>query len=301
MEKNEKINSDEYNTKTPFEINTGLIFSRLTGTDANWRKYNREFLSGVVLEALESTLERKNIVTVEYNGENGAYLKNEEEKYFRGLELSKDLACFPFPDYFLKPDKKSTYLNIVSFDEPCIIVKTDYLFDLFFALQFSLTDIVKGDELEADDFLKHHLQNTYDNDFQKFQDFLENLCLKYSEFLKDKYEPLVKRFIENSKQKEQILNSAKRAKLNWLGSPSQFGYVFLELAKKGFIELPPTSGQGSYSRYAKVCWDLFDFQKATTPENLQKEMNPTKNTLSESVRSKFEMPSQNEISKNKKE
>lgn len=67
----------------------------------------------------------------------------------------------------------------------------------FISLQFSLTEIVKGDETPAEYFLKYHLQYTFDNDFLKFKNFLENLCLKYSEFLTNKYEPLVKRFIEN--------------------------------------------------------------------------------------------------------
>lgn len=95
-------------------------------------------------------------------------------------------------------------------------------------------------------------------------------------------------------------NKMEVEKLKWLGTPSQFAYILLELAKKGFIEIPATSGEASYSRFAKVCWELISFKEATTQENLKKELNPNKNTLSDGVRAKFTIPQINEISKKKK-
>lgn len=308
MEKTKKIISV---VPSQYEINTGTIFILLTGSDEKWKKYDRQFLIKDFQDAINSVLWQKSIFTVQYDGKNGTYLKNYEEiKYPGALKNSEDIRIFPFPEYFLKEDEESEYMNIVNYGMNCLINKWDYNFDLFFSLQFSLTEIVKCDESQAEDFLKFHLQNTFDNDFQKFKIFLENLCLKYSEFLKNKYEPLVKRFIENEisakKELEQTnseasVNPTDKVKLNWLGSPSQFAYVLLQLAEKGFIELPSTSGQGSYSRYAKVCWDLFEFQNKTTTENLQKEMNPKKNTLSDGIRAKFTLPSLNEISKKQKQ
>ena len=44
-----------------------------------------------------------------------------------------------------------------------------------------------------------------------------------------------------------IKQMEKKDKLKWRGTPSQFGYLFLQLAKKGFIEIPSTSGEASYS------------------------------------------------------
>jgi hypothetical protein len=85
-------------------------------------------------------------------------------------------------------------------------------------------------------------------------------------------------------------------KLKWKGKAEQFGFIFSELAKKGFIEIPGTHGDASYSKYAKVCFDLFEFEKETTLENLKRAMNPNKNMLSESNRAKIIIPGKEDIS-----
>jgi hypothetical protein len=196
-----------------YEINTGSIFMQLTAWDEKWKKYDRQFLIKTFQDAIQSALWQKNIISIQYNGENGSYLENYENiRYPTALKNSEDGRVFPFPDYFLRNDKESEYLNIVNYVTNCFINKWDNNFDLFFSLQFSLTEILKGDESQAEDFLKYHLQNTFENDFQKFKSFLENLCLKYSEFLKYKYEALVKRFIENeiAAQRESVIGAESK-------------------------------------------------------------------------------------------
>jgi len=91
-------------------------------------------------------------------------------------------------------------------------------------------------------------------------------------------------------------NEPKIQKLKWLGKAEQFGYMFSELAKQGFIEMPGSRGEGSYSKYAKVCFELFDFAIPTTVDNLERAMNPEKNRLSESNRAKIIIPDIKDIS-----
>jgi len=75
-------------------------------------------------------------------------------------------------------------------------------------------------------------------------------------------------------------------KIEWKGSPALFGYLFTELVKNGFIEPPLYNGEPSYSGLAKLCFQYFNVNE-TTLDNLKKEMNPNKNTLSETKRAKF--------------
>ena len=194
----EPIEKSISEVRSQYAINTGSIFRLLTGLDDKWKNYDRQFLITTFQDAIHSVLWQTNIITVQYDGENGSYLENYEEiRYPGALKNAEDSRIFPFPDYFLRKDKESGYLNIVNYDEYCLINRWDYDFDLFFSLQFSLMEIVKSDEPQAEYFLKYHLRNTFENDFQLFKTFLENVCSKYSEFLKNKYEPQVKRFIEN--------------------------------------------------------------------------------------------------------
>lgn len=96
-----------------------------------------------------------------------------------------------------------------------------------------------------------------------------------------------KKEVTNSNQNNrQIPNSQN--KVTWLGSPSQLGYLFLELVKAGFIEPPLHAGEYNYTGLAKFCFN--NFKVNTTQENLIKEMNPLKNTLSDTKRSKFTIP-----------
>lgn len=77
-------------------------------------------------------------------------------------------------------------------------------------------------------------------------------------------------------------------KLIWNGSPSLLGYLITELANRGFIEYPLRGGEPNYAGLAKQCFEIFELD--TTLENIKKEFNPNKNTLSPVKRSKFKIP-----------
>lgn len=78
-------------------------------------------------------------------------------------------------------------------------------------------------------------------------------------------------------------------RIQWKGSPEVFGYVFTELVKNGFIELPTHAGNGSYSKLAKLCYQYFNVNN-TTIKNLERVLNPKKNFLTEPKREKFQIP-----------
>lgn len=80
----------------------------------------------------------------------------------------------------------------------------------------------------------------------------------------------------------------KMKKIKWTGTPSQFGYLFTELIRQGFIEPPLYNGEMNIKGFARLCWECFDIN--TTPQNLEKECNPNKNDLSETKRAKFTIP-----------
>jgi hypothetical protein len=85
----------------------------------------------------------------------------------------------------------------------------------------------------------------------------------------------------------------KLKKIKWNGTPSQFGYLFTELIKQGFIEPPLYNGEMNISGFSRLCWECFDIN--TTPQNLEKECNPNKNDLSETKRAKFTIPNLSDL------
>ena len=96
------------------------------------------------------------------------------------------------------------------------------------------------------------------------------------------------RKIYESRFKANEPTNQKPKKLKWLGKPSQFGFIMNLLAESGFIEIPKTNGEPSYTKFAEFC--MFNFDLDTTPKNLAKEINPGKNTLGETNRKKFKIP-----------
>lgn len=80
----------------------------------------------------------------------------------------------------------------------------------------------------------------------------------------------------------------KHEKIVWRGKASHLAYLFIELAEKGFIELPSTSGEGSYSKLGMILFELFDAD--TTVGNLSRECNPNFNSLTNPNRAKFSIP-----------
>ena len=92
-------------------------------------------------------------------------------------------------------------------------------------------------------------------------------------------------------------------KIKWLGSPEQFGFIFGELAAKGYIELPTKAGIGVFSKLADLCLQYFEITvtkgksagKQTTKENLQRALNPESNQLSDKGKNNLKLPPLKEL------
>jgi hypothetical protein len=114
--------------------------------------------------------------------------------------------------------------------------------------------------------------------------------VRQTEYSDEAIEKRLKEFEKTYKKENKI------QKLKWLGKPEQFAYIFLELVEKGYIDMPSTKGDGSYALLAKQCFELFEFKKGSSVENLKRAMNPNKNALSETNRAKITIPELKDIS-----
>jgi hypothetical protein len=115
-----------------------------------------------------------------------------------------------------------------------------------------------------------------------------NFLIQQKKFLKEKLNE-----IQDTPHETNIEIKLKMKKLKWNCSPSILGYLITELAKKGFIEYPLRGGEPNYTGLAKLCLELFDVE--TTPENLIREFNPNKMSLSETKRIKFRIPELSDV------
>lgn len=98
---------------------------------------------------------------------------------------------------------------------------------------------------------------------------------RYSEYLND---------LLNENKTDVII------KLKWLGKPAHLGFIFKELAEKGFIEVPKRKDKLNRDKYAKLLMQLFEvFPKDTTPENLGKELGDSP-SISPETELKFKIP-----------
>lgn len=93
-----------------------------------------------------------------------------------------------------------------------------------------------------------------------------------------------KKLKEVQSDTEQRVNIEK---IKWSGSPEQFGFIFGELAAKGYIELPTKETEGRFSKLAELCLQYFEILstkgetkgKQTTKKNLERAINPRTNNL----------------------
>lgn len=117
-------------------------------------------------------------------------------------------------------------------------------------------------------------------------EFEVDIALKSIEFEMDYLKKLLKF--------DEVGEVQKMGKIKWKGSTALFGYLFLELIKYGYIEPPLRNGETNYSAFARLCYQYFEVSnkrgELTTLENLEKELNPNKCSLSDTKRAKFTIP-----------
>lgn len=126
------------------------------------------------------------------------------------------------------------------------------------------------------------------SEFLKLQYHAINEIITFLNTYLDLYTKLFSNYIE----KEDI---EQRTKLKWLGSPSQFGYLFQTLVQQGFIEHPKGKGKiDSISKFSNIVIELFDIN--TTTGTLEKELNPRWNSLTPANKGDFTIPPMKDLS-----
>lgn len=126
-------------------------------------------------------------------------------------------------------------------------------------------------------------------DKKPFLIFIKEMLPSYPEISESRKQTILEWVNEKMAYlKENAKPAPINEKIKWSGTPSQFGYLMNCLVKKGFIDPPLYNGETNFSGLARLCYDYFDIE--TTIGNLTKEVNPEKNTLSETKRAKFNIP-----------
>lgn len=104
---------------------------------------------------------------------------------------------------------------------------------------------------------------------------------------------IAKEWIYNEKQE---LNKIKPSnKVKWNCKPELFGWLFMELVNKGFIEAPLRSGETNYAALARFCNEHFELKSTTTLGNMERVLNPDKNQLAYEKKQKFTIPYLNDL------
>ncbi len=156
-----------------YQIDTGVLFNLLKD---NWKRIDREFLINTVWTAYKIVANYE-----EFGGKIDHEVLDTEvkkdiaiRKFNFQLKVSLEDDCFPFPDFcFIDRKNKVRY-----FSESYFIERGDENYDLFFALQISLSDFMSVSEL-----LEFHFKSDFDSKFEEYDEFLENLFLKYKNSL----------------------------------------------------------------------------------------------------------------------
>jgi len=194
-----------------YSIDTGFIFEKL---QSKWQDFDRDFIEDDVQFAFHDTLiKSKNRAYIGSEGDDElAYYRRRSHKEYKTTEKPEN---FPFLDFNYSHEPNNKF-SIFSYLDSCIINKGDEYFDLFFALQLYLTDI-----MEIDKFLHFHLIKSFKNEFKDFKRYLDLLRKKY-DFLSKNHQQLIVTFfdflqeinvehtiVSDRKNRPEIINETK--------------------------------------------------------------------------------------------
>lgn len=129
----------------------------------------------------------------------------------------------------------------------------------------------------------------------KYFNYINKFIFKYINFiniLDENYNLETRKLPTAPAESKQIEPKTKLNKIKWLGTPSQFSHIFLELANNDYIETPKHEKDMDKTNFARLCFEHFDID--TTPGNLEKEFRSDSN-LSLFTKSLFQIPLRNEI------
>lgn len=268
------------------------------------------------LEKLDQFLKELNKVELIYSIEKGIVASYYPENIYG------DLITFRYNDcYLLKekehfnPYKVKSNLNKYikeskdKFENLKIDIQTD-IFDLepsnlsrIFNTYLDITKDVESNIISEENYVKNYYNKVIkykipDSDILNSQEDCEDSINKLYVFHLDLITQLID-FLEYQireiEENPSFYNSGDSSfeKIKWMGNTNQLTFVLIELARKGFIELPSTRGQASLTKFANIC--LSHFEIKGKPGNFIRDM-VAESTLEEANRAKFTIPNSKDIS-----
>lgn len=243
-------------------------------------EYQLSFLEG------EERNKPENYITIFPENENEYYIYF--DYYFSFIKKYE-------PIFYDLEKMKEHYFKIINENPQAIYyTKTQLMnYNADFSRWFSKTSYMKGFDSIAKkrEIYFHHSDFTFNNT-QRIIDGI--IGAQFAPFLEEQL-----LILEEEKKNPKNKGKIQLEKIKWTGKPSQLGYIVSQLAKHSFIELPTTRGEGSIAGLAKLFYQYFDVRndkgEPTTLENLIKEFNAEKNTLSDKSRARITIPEKKDI------
>nr|MBA2563277.1 hypothetical protein [Chitinophagaceae bacterium] len=129
-------------------------------------------------ERLQIVLFRAKVVTT--SGDNNSeYFESRIDKLiYRQEKAEANPNRSPYSVYFVFPTSKGYSLTAYNTSYELSKESDPDQFDFFFALSLLICD-----EMEINNFLAYHLQNSFNNKINDYKDFLTPLFVKYSYFV----------------------------------------------------------------------------------------------------------------------
>ena len=175
----------------------------------------------------------------------------------------------------LKPDKPTFYFRNIYF----ITIPREYRIN---DLRNDFYDLLEG--RSSFHFIKcPNIEEAENMDLSFWREIFTGALYKLYKYIGEKYEDILQ-------PKVKFIGE----KIKWLGSPSQFGYIILELINNGFIELPIGKGNKNYARVAELCFEKFHIK--TKISSLKKEISPSTNSLTFANKDAFKIPNIKDLS-----
>ncbi len=96
----------------------------------------------------------------------------------------------------------------------------------------------------------------------------------------------------------ELAKKPESEKLVWRWKSAEFGHLFSELFNRQYIGFHDNE-EINYSRLAKICLEIFEFEDKPSKEYLANQLNPEKNALGEDSRKRFKIPDLKELNPKK--
>jgi hypothetical protein len=182
------------------------------------------------------------------------------------------------------------YIGLLRFDQPSRIIQ-------FYEFHYEkFKEKYPGQELDFLFYVNQTINDITGTKIFKYEVEEEEKMAFVGELPQER-KRIVEEWIENKRlelKNEKAERGRPIKKIKWKGSPAIFGYFFIELVRKGFISPPLRNGEMNYAGYAKLLFAHFDIP-TNSLDNIIKEINPGKNTLSDTKRAKFTIPELSEL------